>query len=64
MEAQNRKLAEEAKWTILEVEQILIFMSNSLLMSFPLYIVCKHNHICGVEVCNYLTAVFGAIFKI
>ena len=52
MEAQSEHDADEALWSMLEFEQLLIFISSSLVMNFPLYIICKHNHICGVEVCE------------
>ena len=48
--------AGDAVWNITELEQLMTFISSSLMMSFPLYIICKHNHICGVEVsvtCRY-----------
>lgn len=49
-EDQDDVEANEAIWTMLELEHLLVFINNSLGMTFPLYIVCKHNHICALEV--------------
>lgn len=53
VEAQCDVEVDDAIWSMAEFEQLIIFISSSLIMTFPLYIICKHNHICGVEVCNY-----------
>ena len=39
MEAQSEHDADEALWSMLEFEQLLIFISSSLVMNFPLYII-------------------------
>ena len=49
-EEEDEKEADEAAWTLAELEHLLNFINNSLVMTFPLYIVCKHNHICALEV--------------
>lgn len=53
-DSENEKEARDAVWTVTELEHLLIFLSNAMMMTFPLYILCKHNRICGIEVCYLL----------